>query len=98
MKSILKFEIPILQGKFTLKIPLHWQFFSFQNQNNKPTIWIGGDLEEETADVPFQIIGTGYQLPKNSDYLGTIQMNPFVWHLFVLLFDGKYNFINGERK
>lgn len=87
MKKILKFEIPILVGKFSLNLPTHWKFLSFQVQNQKPVIWIVGDLEEEKTDVFFQTLFTGEEIPENSNYLGTIQLGTFVVHLFIPLFN-----------
>lgn len=86
MRKILKFEIPLIEDKFTLNLPARWRFLSFQVQDRKPMIWIGGDFDKEKVEVQFQIVGTGDEMPENSDYLGTIQMPPFVWHLFLPLF------------
>ena len=34
-----------------------------------------------TTEV-FYVVGTGHIVPNNVTYIGTVQMEPFVWHVF----------------
>lgn len=111
MKHIIyKYQIPI-DDFFTIKMWRGARILSFQNQNNKPIIWvlcslhegIGEQFNKEDDERKFQLIGTGniFDIPVNEDcspfsykdnrYIGTVQIDQFVWHLFEII-ERKRNF------
>jgi hypothetical protein len=47
------------------------------------TVWARVDSEQPMEARTFFVVGTGNQMPKKGTvYLGTVQMPPFVWHVF----------------
>lgn len=82
--KIFKYEIPI-EEKFYLELPSHSKILSFQIQNEKPYIWVLLDENKILKHRYFNIVGTGNDFefyPNTMIYIGTIQIEPMVWHLF----------------
>lgn len=85
MITIYKYSVPI-KDEFELELPQGAKILAFQTQNDDPMIWALVDSEKETGKRKFTIRGTGN--PIESDmvdddvYIGTIQKDGFVWHLF----------------
>lgn len=77
---IYKYPVPIAD-KFTLEIPWGYRILSFQVQNGQPFIWVQVDPEHSNKVITFHLIGTG-QPHVLYNYVGTIQLDGFVWHLF----------------
>lgn len=48
------------------------------------TRWMGEDFNpNESAETrTFTVHGTGHDIPYKSDYLGTVQNAPYVWHVY----------------
>lgn len=79
----------------TLMLPVGAKVLSLQVQNEKPCIWVMGNFKEfqKEEERKFAFAGTGHQLPEDSEnpdnykleYIGTIQMGIFVWHLFEVI-------------
>ena len=85
MKVIHKYEVPILRRSFLLELPLGAEILAFQVQDNKPVIWALVNTEPVIESRHFALRGTGEAMGdwRSSDtYIGTIQMLPYVWHLF----------------
>ncbi|MBA7548445.1 hypothetical protein ES705_40903 [subsurface metagenome] len=83
MKKIYKYPVPITD-EFTLKLPEGAKILTFQAQDSKPYIWALVDPIGQMETVSFKLFGTGH-LVGNADtleHVGTIQIEPFVWHLF----------------
>lgn len=85
--KIFKYEIPI-KDKFDLELPVYSKILSFQVQNGKPYIWV---LLDDKQVLPllrhryFTLVGSGHEFDHHPDvmkYIGTIQLDSFVWHLF----------------
>ncbi len=78
---IYKYPVPI-EGEFYLNLPANHQIITFQVQNGQPCVWIRVDAGAVTNPVKFAIIGTGHEYdPSEYGYIGTIQLEGFVWHL-----------------
>lgn len=45
-------------------------------------IWALVDHNEAKRDVEIMIVGTGNKLPHVGDFIGTVTMDGFVWHVF----------------
>ena len=58
---------------------------AFQYQAGVPTWWLElpPDWEEEKLSArEFQIFGTGREIPNSAVYIGTVQDDWLVWHLY----------------
>ena len=83
MKTIWKYEINITDEQ-TIMMPKGSRTLSFQLQNGIPCIWAVVEPNVEKEKRKFFIAGTGNPFPCeiNAMFIGTIQNNGFVWHLF----------------
>lgn len=82
--KIFKYEIPI-KDKFNLELPAYSKILSFQVKNNIPSIWVLVDEQKGLKYKYFTLVGTGHDFEHHPDvmtFIGTIQLGPFVWHLF----------------
>jgi len=82
---IYKYPVPLDKAFFDLELPYKAKILAFQVQDGVPVIWalIDNDMVSEMRH--FAIRGTGTRMNdwRSTDtYIGTVQMPPFVWHLF----------------
>lgn len=85
MRVIYKYDVPITGSFFHLELPLGAQLLAFQIQNSQPVLWALVDPETVKESRHFALRGTGRAMNdwRSTDkYIGTIQIPPFVWHLF----------------
>ena len=95
--KIYKYPIPMVVNssllpahKFTLELPKSGirisKILAFQVKDDLPYIWaaIPDKPHDEMEKRNFEIYGTGQEIEYNRDrvYIGTIQLDEFVWHLF----------------
>lgn len=87
MRTIWKFECTL--DDFALQLPplgdRRAQFLSVQNQNGKPVVWFVVDDGYEPHERRFRCVMTGESMPALvgvDDYLGTVQIDRIVLHLF----------------
>lgn len=52
-----------------------------QVQNGKICFWLPVDEVSYKVPVTFYIAGTGREYP-SADYIGTVQLDEYVWHIF----------------
>jgi hypothetical protein len=82
MMKIFKYEVPIVDD-FALLMPSGAEVLAFQVQRGVPCIWARVDERADLVQRNFHVIGTGNPMPDvQMVYIGTVQMPPFVWHLF----------------
>lgn len=81
--TIWKYPLKLIETQEIL-LPLGPKFLCVQVQNGIPTIWVMVNSKAELIGQGFRIIGTGWQLTEEPSgrYLGTFQLDGFVWHLF----------------
>lgn len=84
--KIFKYEIPIA-ASFDLQIPWGFTALSFQVQNGFPVLWAAVNENHTKNTYTFKLVGTGQQFEFNElvlkkKYIGTIQLDDLVWHLF----------------
>jgi hypothetical protein len=66
-----------------IRIPSPQKFLAVQMQGSKPCVWYEVAQHPLTYDaIDFIIVGTGHNAPDNAQYLGTVQDNEFVWHVY----------------
>ena len=87
-QAILKFQ---LNDNFSTYITgfKFIKILDIQLQNDIPTIWVICDIEAEDAgDCSYEIfkVGTGHGWSveewNEDNYIGTLQLNGYVWHYF----------------
>jgi hypothetical protein len=76
-----KYPVP-LQDEFDLEIPGYCNAIAFQVQDGRPYVWVECKPEEPLSPYRFFLIGTGFRVPNARAYVGTIQLDGFVWHLY----------------
>ena len=81
MKTIYKY--PLTSRDCTLTLPAGAEILTVKLQNDIPTLWAIVDTDE---DLNFSrhicIVGTGWGLGDNMEYITTYLDGPFVWHVF----------------
>jgi len=85
MRIIYKYEVPLLLSFFHLELPLGAEILAFQVHDSKPAIWALVDPETVKEIRHFAVRGTAEAMNdwRSTDtYIGTVQISPFVWHLF----------------
>lgn len=71
-----------LADEAVLFMPKEARFLHVDEQHGLATIWALVDPEAEVEPRKFYVIPTGQQVPNGVSFLGTIRMDPFVWHVF----------------
>lgn len=68
----------------TLYMPPGAVILTVQLQDQIPTLWAIVNPDEASSEArTFCIYGTGADLPEKAErYIGTVQLNGFVWHVF----------------
>lgn len=87
MKTIYKYKIPITDT-FSLQLPVDAEILCFQIdiKTGTPTIWVKLIPETEYEQRNFALVGTGNPIEfEDGNYIGTVQLGYFVWHLFELI-------------
>lgn len=81
--TIWKYQIPII-ARFSLPLPQGAKALSFQVQPGQgPALWVQADSDLPLSARCFAIVGTGHPIPEHIvGYVGTVQIPPFVWHLY----------------
>ena len=67
-----------------LMLPMGSRFLSVQEQGGVPTLWLLVKPSAPLIGQGFRIIGTGWEIPSlpTGNFLGTVQISGFVWHIF----------------
>ena len=78
-----KLEITGLQK---IEMPKGSEVLSVDNQNGRLCLWAKGDINKPKEVRHFEIFGTGDLMPSlinlKHTFIGTVQIPPFVWHVF----------------
>jgi hypothetical protein len=82
MRTIHKYPLE-LAPEVPVIMPDGAEIIAVQEQFGLPTIWAIVDTDKPKKRRIFRIIGTGQNnVPDKSFYLGTVQIDGFVWHVF----------------
>jgi hypothetical protein len=96
VKTIYKYPFRISNG-FALDLPEGAKILTVQVQDSIPCLWAEvevhdpgksiGQFSQEPYQIErrsFRIFGTGHQIPPllNLEYIGTVQINGLVWHIY----------------
>lgn len=82
MKAIYKYPLGIGEKKSVL-MPQDATVLTVQIQAGGPTLWALVDPNAKLVKRVFHVIGTGWPKEFLSErYIGTVQSDGFVWHVF----------------
>ena len=84
-RTIYKYLIDIKDEPQIKNMPNGCIIIHVGRQDDKIGIWAIVDTNQKEISVPFLVLGTGFVIPDNAEFIGTVQMDWFVWHLFKLL-------------
>ncbi len=90
MHKIHKYALPITDS-FELELPMGAEILYINTQGGEPFLWCSFHVEQEerTQKRKFTMIGTGQEFSaKGLRYIGSLVMNPFVWHWYEIIFEG----------
>ena len=67
----------------TLQMPEGFEVLNVSNEGGRIVFWAEADEEAELLGIDFYVVGTGNELEHPLRvYMGTVQMNGFVWHVY----------------
>jgi len=80
---IYKYQLRLTETQ-TISINSNARLLTVQMQNGVITLWAMVDIKAPKEDRVFYIVGTGSEATYMVDklYVGTVQANSFVWHIF----------------
>lgn len=81
MTTIWKFPIALLERQ-VIQMPKGAHPLSVQMQGNTITLWAMVNTEHPMEDREIRIVGTGREADSRDHYLGTVQVDGFIWHIF----------------
>lgn len=83
MKTIYKYDLDI-RNRQIIDLPLDAEIIKIGFDPNKLLcIWAIVDSEAKTfLETVFYIFGTGHEVYEELKYLGTVNQDRFVWHVF----------------
>lgn len=84
-KKIFKYRLPTLDFGVSIQMRAGARILSVGFQDKHLYAWAMVDLEASLADRHIRVYGTGEPLGADIDaavFLGTVQANGFVWHVF----------------
>jgi hypothetical protein len=83
MRTIYKYPLTLAAVQ-KIEMPLGAELLAVQIQGKQICIWAVVNPEEEENVQTFYIVGTGHPMPEGRvRFLGTVQDDPFVWHVFL---------------
>lgn len=86
MIKILKYELPTEGNEIVIEAAIV-KWLDVQVQNGNPVVWVLVNLEKEPNKNKIVAWGTGWpvseEIVTDRTYLGTGQVDGFVWHYFV---------------
>ena len=76
------YKYQLLLGVTTIKLPESFQVLHIGEQNGLLMMWVEQDLNELKIPYTFHVIGTGYPVKSYMQHIGSVVMDPFVWHVY----------------
>lgn len=85
MRTNYKYKLGIADEQF-VKMPQNARILTVQVQGDSVCLWAEVDTGFPIGDRLIVCYGTGHPIQSWSDYIGTVQTGPLVWHFY----DGGY--------
>ncbi len=80
-RVVYKFTIDEITDLVKIRMPVGANICHVEAQNGIPCIWAIVDQKAPFEERTFHIHGTGHLL-RAEHWVGTVQIPPFVWHIF----------------
>ncbi len=82
MLKIWKYEVPVNGRHYDIDIPKGATIVHVGAQHSDTvSFWAIVDEHAPTEHRSFMVVGTGHAFPDNWRHVGSVLMEPFVWHL-----------------
>ncbi len=82
MMTIWKFEVPVNDESTEIELPMGARIVHVGAQHADTVIfWAIVDKEMPTQHRTFTVVGTGHKFDGGWLHVGSVLMEPFVWHL-----------------
>lgn len=82
LRQIWKFPLEVTDVQ-TISMPMGAKIMHVDVQHDQVCLWAGVYPDNSKMDRTFHLYGTGHAIPDDvQDYLGSVVIGPFVWHLF----------------
>lgn len=83
MRTIFKYPLRIVDVQ-KVELPAGAKILTAQDQNGTLTLWVEVETPRKTATRTIEVIGTGNPISvmDNRLYIGTVQMDGLVWHVY----------------
>ena len=81
VKTIWKFDFDVSDSTQLRDMPDASQVLSVQVQSGKICLWASVFPDNQLRTRAFRVRGTGHEWGVGEEWVGTVQMPPFVWHL-----------------
>ncbi len=81
-EAIWKFPLEVTQSPQILLIPKGAKLLFIAMQEGKICLWMELEQSAEKERRKFIVVGTGWELPPDRNYCGTVLVDPYVWHVF----------------
>ena len=80
--TIWKYPLAVVVEQ-VIDVPLGADALCLQLQGRTPTLWVAVDPDAEKTRRTIRLVGTGMaELTADTHYLGTVQLDGYVWHYF----------------
>ena len=82
MKTVWKYPL-VITDRQSVRAPKGALPLTVQLQGGTITLWMEVDPKAPLEDHYFYVVGTGNEVPEKAMlFVGTVQMLPYVWHVF----------------
>ena len=78
---IYKYQLTLVESQY-VTMPEGADVLSTGLQNGIITIWAKVNPNNPSIAYAFYIVGTGGEVPNNTEFIGTVMQDRFVWHVF----------------
>lgn len=79
MKNIFKYTI---NPHGNTVLPIGHRLLKVGVQGDDICLWVMVDPDAELAPFNYQVIATGGEVPEGAQYIDTVFMDIFVWHIY----------------
>lgn len=82
MKTIFKYKIKLQREPQYLVTPGVPNIIRVGDQEGEPHVWCEITPEADPHSTRLYLVGTGWDIPQNTKYLGSADCSGFVWHIY----------------